>query len=349
MVECWYAILGLMLTGYLILDGFDIGLGVIQPFVAKNDAERRTIIRAIGPLWSWNEVWLLAFGGVLFAAFPRVLATSFAGFYLALFLLLWSLVLRGVALEIGGHIDDPLWRAWWSFCFVTANLLLAVLIGAALGNVVRGVPIDESGKFTLSFFTDFGVRGRVGILDWYTLSVALFTVVALAAHGAVLLVAKTEGTIQARGERIGWLLWRAVVVLLAVITLESWYVRPELFEGMVARPLAWLGAASVLGGIAAVLGGQRARREKQAVLGSCAFLAGLMIAGAAGVFPVMLHSTIAPEHSLLAHDGAAPETSLRVALVWWPIGLLLAIGYAAFIGRRFRGKTRPAEDPENPY
>lgn len=349
MVEIWYSILCMMLTGYLVLDGFDIGAGMLQPFVARSDAEKRDVIRVIGPLWSWNEVWLISFGGVLFAAFPTLLATSFAGFYLALFLLLWTLVLRGISLEVGGHLDDALWRAWWSACFVGSNVLLAVLIGAALGNIVRGVPLDVSGKFSLALFTDFGVRGRVGILDWYTVSVALFVLATLAAHGALRIVTKTTGAIHDRSARLARILWWVVPVLLAVITVETWIVRPQLFEGMAGSPVAWCGAAAVCGGLFAVLGGLSAGRMSRALIGSCAFLAGLMVAGAAGAFPVVLLSTLEPEHSLLAHEIAADERSLRVGLVWWPAGLLLAIGYALFIGRHFRGKLEPSEDSESPY
>ena len=349
MVEIWYAILSFMLVMFIILDGFAIGAGMLQYAVGKTDAERRLVLRAIGPLWSWHEVWLVSFGGTLFVAFPSVLASAFAGFYLAFFLLLWSLVLRGVSHEVSGHIDDPLWRTGWHFCFVASNILLAILIGAALGNVVRGVPLDAHGLFTLSFFTNFGVHGNVGILDWYTVSVAVFTLLALAAHGAVALVMKTNGPVHDRSERLAKLLWKIVVALLAVITLESWYVRTDLFPGMLHQPFAWLGVACVLGGLIAVFTGLQARKEKRAVLGSCVFLAGLMIAGAASVFPVMLHSTLAPENSLTAYAGAATGHGLAIALVWWPFALVLSIGYSLFISRCYAGKVKPAEDAHSPY
>jgi cytochrome bd ubiquinol oxidase subunit II len=349
MVEIWYAILSFMLVMFIILDGFAIGAGMLQYAVGKTDAERRLVLRAIGPLWTWHEVWLVAFGGTLFVAFPSVLASAFAGFYLAFFLLLWSLVLRGVSHEVSGHIDDPLWRTGWHFCFVASNILLAILIGAALGNVVRGVPLDARGRFTLSFFTNFGVRGDVGILDWYTVSVAVFTLVTLAAHGAVALVSKTNGPVHDRSERLAKTLWNVVLVLLVMITVESWYVRTDLFPGMLRQPFAWLGVAGVLGGLLAVFTGLRSRREKSAVMGSCAFLAGLMIAGAASVFPVMLHSTLAPENSLTAYAGAATGHGLAIALVWWPVALVLTIIYSVFIHRHYAGKVKPADDSHSPY
>ncbi len=349
MIETWYAILSFMLVMFIILDGFAIGAGMLQYIVGKTDAERRLVIRAIGPLWSMHEVWLVAFGGTLFVAFPSVLASAFAGFYLAFFLLLWSLVLRGVSHEVSGHIDDPLWRTGWHFCFVAANVLLAILIGAALGNVVRGVPLDAHGRFTLSFFTNFGVHGHVGILDWYTVSVAVFTLITLAAHGAAALVLKTDGPVHTRSKQLAGPLWKTVLVLLVVITAESCYVRPDLFPGMLRQPFAWLGVACVLGGLLAVFTGLRSHREKRAVRGSCAFLAGLMIAGAAGVFPVMLRSTLATKDSLTAYEGAATGHGLAIALVWWPLALILTIGYFFFIHRHYEGKVPPAEDTQSPY
>src|SRR5271157_5049571 len=187
-----------MLIVYVVLDGRNFGAGMLHWLVAKTPDERRQVVAAIGPLWSWHEVWLVGFGGTLMAVFPRLMASAFAGYYLALFLILWCLLLRGIALEVGGHINDRLWQGFWDFVFVVSSFLLAVLFGAAAGNVARGVPLDEHGNFAMAFFTDFGQSllhggGNVGLLDWYTVSVALFAVVMLAAHGATYLVLKTEG------------------------------------------------------------------------------------------------------------------------------------------------------------
>ena len=137
MIEIWYAILVFVFTNYVVLDGRNFGAGALHLIVAKSGAERRQVVAAIGPLWSWHEVWLVALGGVLFVAFPRFLATAFSGFYLALFLVLWSLILRGISLEIGGHIDNRLWQGFWDFVFTVSNILLAVLFGTALGNEAR--------------------------------------------------------------------------------------------------------------------------------------------------------------------------------------------------------------------
>jgi cytochrome bd ubiquinol oxidase subunit II len=349
MIEIWYATVAFMLVMFVVLDGMDIGAGMLSYLVGKTDAERRVVVAAIGPLWSWHEVWLLGFGGTLFVAFPNILAVSFSGFYLALFLLLWALVGRGISIEVGGHIADPLWRTGWNFVFVTSNVLLAILIGAALGNVVRGVPLNADGKFAMAFFTNFSPYGNVGILDWFTVSVAIFTLVIFAAHGANALVLKTEGPVHDRSLCLAKLLWKAVILLLVVITIETWRVRPELFSGMIHQPFAWLGLIFVFGGLMAVFTGLPSKREARAVLGSCAFIAGLMVAGAAAVFPVILHSTLAPENSLSAYQNAAAGHGLAIALIWWPFALIFSVGYFLFIYKHYTGKVKPLEDTQSPY
>jgi cytochrome bd ubiquinol oxidase subunit II len=145
LVELWFALLCFMLTMFVVLDGWDIGAGALHFLVAKNDPERRQVIAAIGPLWSWHEVWLVAAGGTFVLAFPELMAVSFSGFYLALWMVLWSFVLRGISIEVGGHINDSVWRSGWDFVFAASNVLLAIPFGTALGNVIRGVPIDGSG------------------------------------------------------------------------------------------------------------------------------------------------------------------------------------------------------------
>src|SRR5262245_22909151 len=174
MIAAWYAVAGLMLIVYVALDGRNFGAGMLHWIVARTPAERRQVFAAIGPLWSWHEVWLVGFGGTLVAVFPRLMATAFSGYYLALMLILWALILRGISLEVAGHIDDRLWQGFWDFVFVFANGLLAVLFGAAAGNVERGVPLDARGNFSMAFFTNFRTHGNVGLLDWYTVSVAVF-------------------------------------------------------------------------------------------------------------------------------------------------------------------------------
>ena len=349
MVEIWYYVLAFMLVFYLVLEGFDIGAGMLQQAVGKTEPERRLVVAAIGPLWSWHEVWLVGFGGTLLMAFPSAAAVSFAGFYLAFMLLLWSLLLRGISIEVGGHAADPLWRTWWNFVFVASNVLMAVLIGAALGNVLRGVPLGADGKFALAFFTDFSPLGQVGILDWYTVSVAVFVVMTFVAHGANGLMVKTEGPVYDRSQQIAGPLWKSTVFLLAIISFETWRLRPELFSGMIRQPIGWLGLLCVAGGIIAVFTGLWAKREKRAFLGSSIFIAGLMLAGAAGAFPIMLRSTLDAQYSLSADQLAAAGYGLLVALVWWPLAAIFAVCYFVFIYKHYSGKVKPSQDTQVPY
>src|SRR6266536_421859 len=218
MIAIWYGIVSFMLIVYVALDGRNFGAGMLQWVVAKTPEERRQVIAALGPLWSWHEVWLVGFGGTLLAVFPRLMASAFAGYYLALFLILWGLILRGISIEVGGHINDPLWQGFWDFVFVFASFLLAILFGAAAGNLVRGVPLDADGNFSMAFFTDFRVRGYVGLLDWYTVSVAIFAAVILVAHGATYLTLKTEGPVHDRSGKYAQYLWQAVALLFLLVT-----------------------------------------------------------------------------------------------------------------------------------
>src|SRR5260370_15154616 len=229
MIEIWYAILVLVFTIYLVLGGGNFGAGALRLIVAKTAAERRQVFAAIGPLWSWHEVWLVAFGGVLFVAFPRFLATAFSGYYLALYLVLWSLILRGISLEVGGHIDNRLWQGFWDFLFTVSNILLAVLFGTALVNEARGVSLDSNGEFHLACLTDVQVRGHTGLLDWYTISLVLFTLLILAAHGATYLTLKTEGAVHDSMEWLTRRLWGAGFPGLLLIPIRTGFCRPYAF------------------------------------------------------------------------------------------------------------------------
>jgi cytochrome d ubiquinol oxidase subunit II len=346
MIEVSFGILVFMLTAFIVLDGWDFGAGLIHFVVGRNEKDRGVVISAIGPLWIWHEVWLIAFGGMTFVAFPAALASAFAGFYLALFLLLWCLILRGIAIEARGHVSDALWREAWDFAFAISNLLLAVLIGVALGNVIRGEPIDTHGDFTLPFFTDFGVHGSVGILDWYTISIGVFILALLAAHGASYLTWKTEGAVHDRSGRLARFLWPIVLLLLLGVTIETAGVRRDLFTGMIHRPLAWLALVGVAGGGLAALLGQWRKSEFTAFIGSCVLISSLMAAGAVGVFPVILRSTVAPENSVTAYNSVTDAYGLRSALIWWPLALMLTVGYFLFIYRFYRGKVRVDADSQ---
>src|SRR2546421_10433835 len=217
MQTLWFILLAFMLTMYVVLDGFDLGAGVIHLFAAKNDQERRMILRAIGPVWDGNEVWLIAAGGTMFFTFPVLYASSFSGFYLPLIMVLWFLMLRGVAIELRSHLQNPVWVSFWDGIFFLGSTLLAIFYGAALGNVIRGVPLASNGTFFEALWTDFNpYSSNPGILDWYTILIGLLALAALTAHGANYIAMKTEGVLNARSRRIARLA-RLVTIELGVL------------------------------------------------------------------------------------------------------------------------------------
>jgi cytochrome d ubiquinol oxidase subunit II len=346
MVEVWYAIVVVMLTAYVVLDGFDFGAGALHLFVARNDGERRQVLAAIGPFWDGNEVWLLAAGGALFVGFPQVLASGISGFYFAIFLVLWCIILRGIAIEFRSHVDDPIWRTSWDFFFWLASSLLPVFFGAALGNLLRGVPINQDGWFTLALFTDFSAGGAVGILDWYTVLVGLFALTALLGHGALFLAWKTEGPVQARSRTAAGRLYAAVAVLWPLLTLATQRVDAGFLSKLGSRPLAWLLALGALAGLGAVFVGLGRGSPLGAFLGSCAFLAGLSVATAACVFPTMLRATGGDALSLTAYGAAGDRQGLATALRWFALGFPLAILYFVIVFRLHRGKAVAAAEGE---
>ena len=349
MIAIWYGVVSFLLIAYVVLDGRNFGAGMLFWFVAKTPNERRQVVAAIGPLWTWHEVWLVAFGGTLIAIFPRLMAAAFSGYYLALFLILWCLILRGVAMELGGHINDRLWQNYWDFIFVLSSCLLAILFGAAAGNVARGVPLDADGNFSMAFFTDFNVRGNVGLLDWYTVSVAIFAAIVLAAHGATYLTFKTEGPVHDRSEKLARYLWLAGIPLLLIVLVESRFVRPDLPGRAFHNPFWWLGLAGSLASAVVLAFSMRAQRESRAFLASNFLITGMLATGSAAIFPVMLHSTLAPANSLTAYAAAAAPASLRIAALWWPIALVLTIIYFVFISRGYSGKVSVQQDTHGFY
>ncbi len=346
MNEIWYAIAAFMLTAYVVLDGYDFGAGALHLFVARTDTQRREVLAAIGPFWDGNEVWLLAAGGALFVGFPRVLASGLSGFYFAIFLVLWSLILRGISLEFRSHVHDTVWRQSWDFFFSLASVLLPVFLGAALGNLLRGVPLNAEGWFELDLFTDFSAREPVGILDWYTVLVGVFALVALTAHGGTFLVWKTGGAVQARSRTAALRLYGVAAALWPIVTIATMRVNAGFLPSLSSRPLAWLPAAAALAGLVVLFRSLRGRGDFAAFLGSCTFLAGLSITAAVCVFPVMLRATGDPSLSLTARNAGGDPAGLKTALGWFVVGLPLVVAYFVLVLRIHRGKAVAAADGE---
>jgi cytochrome d ubiquinol oxidase subunit II len=336
----WFTLALVMIAIYVVMDGFDFGAGALHLWVARNDRERRQLLAAIGPFWDGNEVWLIAGGGVLFLAFPKVLASSLSGFYLAIMMILWVLILRGISIEFRSHVKDGIWRAFWDGTFAFASLLAPVLFGAALGNLIRGVPLNEDGWFALSLFESFSPRGELGIFDWYTALAGLFALAALLYHGALFLVWKTDGIVRERSLKSAGRLFWVLVVLWAVTTAATAALVPGIFSVLAARPLAWMATVLFLAGLVTSFYARRAGHELLAFLGSGAFLFGLLGATAASAYPTLIRSIDTPSLSLTAFNASASQESLRVGLLWWPAGFVLAIVYFVVLFRLHRGKVQ---------
>jgi cytochrome bd ubiquinol oxidase subunit II len=275
---------------------------------------------------------------VLFVAFPKVLASGLSGFYFAIFLVLWVLILRGVAIEFRSHVEHPLWRAAWDFVFSAASLLMPVLLGAALGNLLRGLPLDQDGWFSLALFTDFTTSGEVGILDWYTILIGVFALVAIVGHGGTYLAWKTSAAVCERSRTAAIWCYASVAMLWPVVTVATAIVDRQMYDALSTRPLAWLALIVALAGIGSVAVGLRRDKPLRAFLGSCAFLAGLLAATAALVFPAMLKG-LADGRSLSVYNSVVPDASLRTALAWWLVAAPLAVTYFIVLFKIHRGKV----------
>jgi cytochrome d ubiquinol oxidase subunit II len=323
----------------VILDGFDLGAGAIHLFVARTEAERDTVLASIGPVWDGNEVWLIAGGGTLYFAFPTLYSSSFSGFYLPLMMVLWLLILRGIAIEFRNHLRSLVWQPLWDAVFAAASALLAIFFGAALGNVVRGVPLDRSGEFFLPLWTDFTAGKDAGILDWYTLSIAVAALLALTVHGALWVALKTAGDVHRRARTLAKRLWWGLGASVVAITLASFHVQPHLKASYAERPWGYIFPFLALVGLAGMRLLDRRREGLEAFLCSCLFLLAMLVSAAFGLYPYVLPSSGDPALSLTIANAAAAPYGLRVGLFWFIPGILLTTGYFVYTYRSFAGKV----------
>ena len=344
METLWFILVAFMLTMYVILDGFDLGAGAIHPFVAKNDPERRLVLRSIGPVWDGNEVWIIAAGGTLFFSFPLLYAASFSGFYLPLIIVLWLLMIRGLSIELRSHIESPVWASFWDGMFFVGSSFLAVFYGVALGNVVRGVPIGEDGYFFQALWTNFSpTNPNPGILDGYTILIGLLALVALVVHGASWVAVKTEGELNARARRAARIGWVGLVALTAITTVATFSLTPGMLSSFSERPWGFVFPALAVAGLVLVGYFGFRRRDSAAFLSSGAYIAGMMASTAFAIYPNVLPA-VEPENSLTVYNASGSAYGLAVGLVWWSIGMALAAIYFVLIYRLFRGKVSLEDD-----
>ncbi len=344
MATAWAVLIALMLIVYVLLDGFDLGACILHPLVARTNEERRTVLRAIGPVWNGNEVWLIAAGGVTVFAFPRAYAAGFSGFYLPLVFALWLLVARGLSIEFRGKESHPLWRQAWDTTFCASSTALAVVLGAALGNLVRGVARDASGFFEGPLFTNWRPGRDPGVLDWYTITVGLFAASVLAEHGALYLAVKTAGDVETRSVTLARRVRPVVGVLALIVTLATMVVQPAVRVHFVHRPLLWLLVPVAVGGFFASASALRQGRALRAFLAFGSAIAALLGLTVGTVYPDILLSTHDPAFSLTVHNASAPPATLRIGFVVWTIAIALAIGYFVHLFRSFGGKVGPGGD-----
>ena len=330
----WFLLIWVLLIGYAILDGFDLGVGVLHLF-ARDDRERRIHAGAIGPFWDGNEVWLLTGGGALFAAFPVVYATVFSSFYLALMLLLFALIFRAVSLEFRGQVDSPGWRRFWDWAFGLGSLVPALLLGVAIGNILRGIPIEADGAANVPFLS---------LLNPYALLIGLVSLVMFTMHGAAFLAVKTEGEKQRRMARWVAGAWIAFVMLYLAAFVASFFVAPFLFEGALAKSLFWVFLVLLLAAVIYIPITTRAGKFRQAFLASSVTIASMMGLTAVCLFPRVVPSSTDLANSLTVYNASSTQRTLTVMLVIALIGMPIVIAYTAYIYRTFAGKVVITEE-----
>lgn len=377
MPSLWFYLVAFMLGMYFVLDGLDLGAGAAAMFIARTTDDRRLVLRSIGPIWDGNEVWLIAGGATLYFAFPALYASAFSGFYLPLMIVLWLLMLRGLAIEFRSHASDPLWIAFWDRTFALASAALALFFGVALGNVLRGVPLNPQGWFFLPLWTNLLPGAQPGIIDWYTLIVGLSALATLTMHGALWVALKTGGELELRARAFAARAWTAVLIsTTAAVALTLW-LQPIIRSRLAAHPWA-LALPIVPLALVRILGGHGARRTgtdqsaiarpqsatatrqssslqpqvvshsafpnplsamRRAFLASSAFILAMIFLAVFALYPHVLPATTGADRSLTIQGTAAATEGLRIGLAWWLPGMTLTAIYFVYLYRRFAGKV----------
>jgi cytochrome d ubiquinol oxidase subunit II len=335
----WFWIVAVMLVAYVVLDGFDLGVGALHLFLARSERDKQIILRSIGPVWDGNEVWLLAAGGTLYFAFPLLYASAFSGFYLALMIVLWLLILRGVSLELRMHMSNQVWKTFFDGLFVFSSALLAIFYGAALANVIRGVPLHEDGYFFLPLWTNWRMGPQPGILDWYTVIGGVLALLALATHGALYLALKTEADLQGRARTVAQRLWVVLLALTIVSLPASMIVRSDTLANYRAYPIAFLVPVLVLLALFGMIHFSRKTDDLMAFACSCAYLTLMLVGAVVGLYPRLLPSTTGAQYDITIEKALSGPYTLHVGLVWWAFGMCLALTYFFVVYRMFRGKV----------
>jgi cytochrome d ubiquinol oxidase subunit II len=340
----WFWIVAVMLATYVVLDGFDIGVGILYPFLARNDQERGVMIRSIGPVWDGNEVWLLAGGGTLYFAFPLLYASAFSGFYLPLMIVLWLLIGRGIGIELRAQVDNHVWRRFFDGLFSLSSALLAIFLGAALANVIRGVPIGPDNYFFLPLWTNWRVGPNPGILDWYTVIGGVVALVALTVHGGLYLAMKAPGELEARARRFSQHAWIALCAVTLISLPATMLVRHSTLDRYTLHPIAFAIPVAVLLSLAGIRLFSARRQDLRAFLSSCLYLVAMLVGAATGLYPTLLPSSSDATADITVAKALSGPYATHVGLIWWSFGTLLAIGYFTVSYGMMRGKVAAHAD-----
>jgi cytochrome bd ubiquinol oxidase subunit II len=327
----WFVLLGFLLIGYTILDGFDLGVGILHPFVAKSDEERRLAMNSIGPLWDGNEVWLVTFGGALFAAFPNAYAAVFSSFYIAFHLLLACLIGRAISLEFRSKVYSNLWRGYWDFSFFLSSLVTAMLLGIAAGNVLQGMALGPRYHYQGSLLEQLG---------WYPLLVGGLTTSLFALHGAIYLYLKTEDELQQRIARWIpklWILFAAMYVAVTVATLKT---VPHATENIRAFPLLWIVPVLNVLAVANVPRAMYLRRPGYAFFTSSMIIAALAWLFSVAIFPYFVISSVDEIYSVSIENARSSQKTLGIMLIVAAIGMPFVLTYTSIVYWIFRGKVK---------
>jgi len=326
----WFILIGVLFTGYAILDGFDLGVGALHLFT-KSDVERRTFLNAIGPVWDGNEVWLVTAGGALFAAFPEVYATAFSGFYLALMLLLFCLIFRAVAIEFRSKQEMLWWRRMWDVSFSASSVLASFLIGVALGNIGIGIPLDSDNEFVGTF---------LGLLNPYAILVGVTTVSLFMMHGAIYVVMKTEGELHDKVR--GWINDSIIffIICYATTTMATLLYVPQMANVIKENPVLFLVPLMNMLAIANIPREIYHGRDWRAFLSSCFAIVFLMALFGIGMFPNMIFSNPIAENSLNIYNAASSAKTLKIMLIIAAMGVPVVLAYTISIYWIFRGKVK---------
>lgn len=325
----WFILLGVLLTGYAILDGFDLGVGILH-LGARNDTERRVMMNSIGPLWDGNEVWLITFGGALFAAFPHAYATAFSAYYLAFMLLLFALIFRAVSLEFRSKRESPAWRRFFDCCFFGASALATWLFGVAVGNSMIGIPVGEDREYVGGFFN---------LLGPFPILVGCFAVSIFAMHGAIYLYLKTEGNLQRRVHKWIWRTFTVFVVLFLATTVYALAAVPSATQNFRQFPWAWVVVFLNVLAIANIPRAIYHGRPLYAFITSCCSVAAFVFLFMVALYPNLVVSSLQPEWSLTIYNAASSNKTLGIMAIIALVGMPFVLAYTTIIYWVFRGKV----------